>query len=794
MRMLSHRILPNCWLLGVVIANVPIGAVQADVDWKNPLVKLGKLNSPLVEVTPFVFQERLYRLENWRRHWESADLSLGEYQNQQVRIRDVETNQIVSTALVGHSLGVAFVWQDRVYVFAREWSKKKAGNTPISMVSSDDLLHWTKPVVVLRAKPGETFFNVSVCRGKDRFVLLVESDDPTWPYFTFKYFQSDDLNHWKPVPNAIYGRDKFVGGPALYREGEYYYTLYAERLGDNHYETRITRSQDLVHWQDAPAGRPLVTYNPKNKIHPLRPANIRERNASDAEVCLWKGKTLVYYTGGDQHFCGDLQWAEFNGTPRELFERFFEQPGEQDTVVPEHTGDWTPVLIRGNNASEETPVDAGCEDARRLFVPSARQQRYQEAQLGAFVHFGPATFNQGEFLDVPDPSIFNPTALDAEQWVLAAKSFGAKHIVLTAKHHNGFCLWPTESTDYSVKASPWKDGQGDVVRELAEACKKHGLRLGLYLSACDKHEGCWSTPDPIGKRKLVGSRKTYFPVYMQQVKELMSNYGEVAVFWNDGAYNPLDVDVLDPKTGHPVGSDHARAVSAYVHALQPMAVVYGLSFSDVRWSGSEAGWAPYPLWNVVQRGTGRANWLMKQAEGWFIPEANIYTRASWFWKPDSDPTLKSVDALMTAYDQSIGRGANLLINMTPDTTGRIPEAEVQRLANFGKAWQQRFENPIATTDSRSGGTSPSLLELDLGGEATVQWLVMEENLADGQRVLAYEIEAFVDGGWQKVAAGQSIGRKRIEKLDPAITATRLRLRITKALAKPTIRLLAAYSP
>ncbi len=291
--------------------------------WNSCLVKKGKLNSPLVEVTPFVFKGRFYMLENWQKQWETG--KRGRCQEDEVRIRDVQTDEIVSTPLLGHGLGMAFVWQDRVYLFAGNWGKHEKWHIKdISMTSSDDLREWSELVVVLKANPDESFFNVSVCRGDDRFVLLVESNDPRWPAFTFKYLTGGDPRQWKPVPKALYGTKKYVGGPALYHEGGYYYTLYLQSLGSGRYETRITRSKDLVHWQDAPDGRPFMTFNPENHVHPLRSKEIRECNASDAEVVYWKGKTLVYFTGGDQHYAGDLQWAQFDGTPRELFEHFFE--------------------------------------------------------------------------------------------------------------------------------------------------------------------------------------------------------------------------------------------------------------------------------------------------------------------------------------------------------------------------------------------------------------------------------------------------------------------------------------
>lgn len=314
-----------CGLLGLWLAVSPNGARAADAPWKNPLVKKGKLNSPLVEVTPFVFKNRFYLLENWQKHWELPGGPDGHrYQEDQVRIRDVETDKIVSVALAGHGLGMALVWKDRVYVFAGDWGSEKKWNIKtIDMIFSDDLVHWSKPVTVLKAQPNEHFFNVSVCRDAKQFVLLVETNDPRWPAFTFKYFTSGDLVRWRQVTDAYYGTNKYVGGPALYHFGDWYYTLYLQSLGKGKYETRVTRSKDLVHWQDAPAGRPFVTFDPSHLIHPIRSTTIHECNASDAELVYWKGKTLVYFTGGDQHVAGDLQWAEFDGTPQALLESFF---------------------------------------------------------------------------------------------------------------------------------------------------------------------------------------------------------------------------------------------------------------------------------------------------------------------------------------------------------------------------------------------------------------------------------------------------------------------------------------
>lgn len=742
------------------------GAYQAVMGtvWDDPLVKHGKLRNPLVEVTPFVFRERFYLLENWQKHWESEASDDGEgFQMDEVRIRhlnesdvgNLESGKIVSTPLIGHGLGMAFVWQDKVYVFAGNWGQEKKWKiSDITMTCSSDMKSWSEPVNVLKANADENFFNVSVCRANDRFVMLVESNDKTWPAFTFKYFQSNDLIRWEPIPNALYGREKYVGGPALYYFSDTFYTLYLQSLGSGCFETRVTRSKDLVHWQDAPTERPFVTFNPENPVHPIRPTDVREKNASDVEFCEFKGKTYIFYTGGDQHVAGDLQLATYDGGPGELLEYFYAEP--------------------------------------RVYTPNPAQLNYQTNQLGAFVHFGLASFTGGDFMEAPSASLFAPGELDTEQWVLAAKSFGAKHIVLTAKHHSGFCLWPTDTTEYSVRNAPWKNGQGDVVRELADAARKHDIQLGLYISGGDKSFPCTSTPDARRERKLIGDRNAYFPIFMDQLRELLTNYGDLAVVWFDGAYNPFGWDVIG-EDGAPLGTAYGDAICSMVRDIQPGAVVFSGTRPDMRWSGSEQGWAPYPIWNVIARGGGEPVWAPPYIQGWVGAEANVHTRSNWFWVPDTDKTLKTTEQLMDMYYESIGRGANLLVNMTPDNRGLIPDVEVERLQSFGEELARRFQEPLATTDSAARWQEGNLLELDIEGGREVDNVVLEEDIRHGQRVRAYRIEALRAGEWTTIAEGQSIGRRRIERFDPVETL-KLRLRVLETAPLPKIQEFAAYGP
>ena len=431
--------------------------------------------------------------------------------------------------------------------------------------------------------------------------------------------------------------------------------------------------------------------------------------------------------------------------------------------------------------------------------PAPRQLRTQNWQLGAFLHFGLPTYakTQAEYKSVfplapgmPDASRFDPKELDAEQWVLAAKSFGAKYFVFTTKHHDGFCLWPTKTTEYCVRNVPWKDGRGDVVGEVARACRKHNMPLGLYCSPADKHAGCHAT----WERKLVGDREKYWETYRQQLTELMTNYGDVVEFWFDGCLDPFGRDVTDAKTGKVIGSDKADAMIELVRKMHPDATVMqgAGAMSDMRWTGSEAGRADYPLWNVVRKGKSKDYALSPEAHGWFIPQSNFHPRPEWLWQPDTDDKLASVDRLVEAYYTSIGNGSNLLLNLTPDTRGLIPDVEVKRMADFGAELNRRFGKPLAKTASGGDWAVPGELVLDLGRRCLVHDIVLEEEIGKGQHVLAYEVDAWSDGTWKTVAKGQSIGRKRIDRLDPPVGAEKIRLRIIKANAIPMIRALAAY--
>lgn len=763
--------------------------------WVSPLEKKGSVSALMGETTPFVFRDRFYRLENYQKFLSCPEAGASNgyrFMEDEVRVWDVEADRVVSVALVGHSFGFAFAHGGRVHVFAARHEADRPWRTftAIDLTSSDDLVHWTPPRTVIEAEstvrkgqPGrEYLFNTAVCRADDRFILLYETDDPRWPAFTFKYCESTDLVHWKRIPDALYGLEKYVGGPALYFEAPWFYTLYLQDLNGysgGTWETRITRSRDLVHWEDAPPDRPflapdtsrLVTYTRGGKT-----LQVREINASDAELFYWKGKTVVYFNGGDQQTLGDLQVAEFAGTPCELFERFYAEPS--------------------------------------LPVPSRRQLAFHERRFGAFVHFGMATWydgaaaavfpetlrqpyafnltHWGSMIAQPPPATFDPRELDAGQWAAAAKAMGARHIVLTAKHHNGFCLWPTATTEYSVSSSPWRGGRGDVLREFVEATRAAGLDVGFYLSAGDVNQGCFSTPEPQGQRRLVGELDRYRSVFETQLREILGGYGDVCEIWLDGAFDPFGPDVRRPD-GKPVGRGYWDRLIELARQLQPQAAIMGGTRPDVRWPGNESGLAPYPLRYEIEPGQEAANYLPPGATGWLVPEADVFTRPTWFWTPDSDHALVSLEKLREIYDRSIGHGANLLVNMTPDRRGLIPEAESARLAELGADVRRRFGAPLAEMCGDGRWSEGMTLELAWNGVAPVEAIVLEEDLRFGQRVFAYRIEAEAEGRWRTVAEGATIGAHRIETPASPVITRRLRLRVVKSAPLPKVRRFAVFS-
>jgi alpha-L-fucosidase len=459
--------------------------------------------------------------------------------------------------------------------------------------------------------------------------------------------------------------------------------------------------------------------------------------------------------------------------------------------------DWNSILV-------SPPATVGDVWDVGRYTPSPRQLIFQEYQLGTFVHFGLPTYatNDTEYgmvstyrPGIADKNRFNPKELDAEQWVRTAKSFGARYLVFTAKHPDGFCLWPTQTTDYCVRNTPWKNGKGDVVREIADACRKHDMPFGIYCCPSDKIQNCFAKSQD-NTYKLTGDRDVYYRIYLQQLRELLTNYGEVIQVWFDGADDPFGPNVTDAN-GRKIGQDssYERGIVSLVRTLQPKASIFRwkTARSDIHGVGNEDGRSPYPVWNVVRKGEGvKSEWLAADAQGWYAFEADMPTRSVWIWQPNTDAQLRSVERLMQAYYDSIGIGANLLLNITPDTRGLIPEAEVKRMAEFGAELKRRLGSPIAETSSTKGWTEPGTLELGFNRGTRISHVELQEDIAYGQHVFKYALDFRVNGKWKETATGESISRRHIHRFTPAVAADGVRLRILEADAVPVMRRMAAY--
>lgn len=365
-------------------------------------------------------------------------------------------------------------------------------------------------------------------------------------------------------------------------------------------------------------------------------------------------------------------------------------------------------------------------------IPTPEQLAWQRDGLGVFFHFGLNTFHGKEWSDGTLPAAsFNPTELDAEQWVQTAASMGAKYVVLTAKHHDGFCLWPTATTDYSVAVSPWRGGNGDVVAEVAAACRKHGIKLGLYLSPWDRNAPSYLDAD------------AYDEFYLAQLRELCSNYGELAELWFDGAGSQ--------------GREYAwDRISALIAELQPRAMVFNMGAPTIRWVGNEDGLAADPVRYVVTE-TEFSNYTVHSAaltEALYLPpECDVSIRHGWFWHPDDAP--KELDHLLAIYYRSIGLGANLLLNLPPDTRGLIPEEDVARVAEFSAEVRRRFAAPMPASLRALGGGK---WVASFAEPVTFDHLRLEEVLKDGQRIAGHRV--FTEAGELLVDAG-TVGSQRI---------------------------------
>ena len=403
-----------------------------------------------------------------------------------------------------------------------------------------------------------------------------------------------------------------------------------------------------------------------------------------------------------------------------------------------------------------------------LAKPTPEQAAWQDCEVGMFIHFSPNTWTDKEGDDLSLPlEKFNPAKLDTDQWVAAAEAMGAKYIVFVAKHVGGFCMWQTDTTDYGVRNTPWRGGKGDVLADLSVSCRKRGIALGVYLSPCDRKHGAGVG----GRCATPEAQERYNAMYRQQLTEVLTRYGEMFEVWFDGSNIVPVGDIL---------KQHA-----------PKAMIFQGPNATIRWVGNEDGVAPYPAWNSLSDAdakTGVATARQGNPDGaaWLPLECDARMRNTWFWNTRNASTLKTVEQLMAMYYRSVGHGAVLLLNHTPDTTGQIPEADVRRGAEFGAEVRRRFGKPVAETEGQ-GDT----VELTLPAPAIIDHVVTMEDIRQGERVREYAIEGWSAARWQPLCKGTAIGHKKIGQFAP-IEVLRIRLRCTQAAGTPHIRKMALF--
>jgi len=451
-------------------------------------------------------------------------------------------------------------------------------------------------------------------------------------------------------------------------------------------------------------------------------------------------------------------------------------------------------------------------------VPDQRQLKWQEMEMYAFIHFSMNTFTDMEWgYGDKDPKLFNPTQLDCRQWARICKEAGFKGIILTTKHHDGFCLWPSKYTNYSVKASPWKNGKGDVIAELRKACDEYGLKLGLYLSPWDRNSAVYGSPDYI----------TYF---RNQLKEILTNYGNIFEMWFDGA---------NGGTGYYGGANEQRTIDRktyydwpntykLVYSLQPNIMLFSDAGPDCRWCGTEEGWVGETNWSTLRRDEVWPGWpLYEQLRNghedgnyWVPAEVNTSIRPGWFYHASEDSKVKTPQQLVELYYNSIGRNGNMILNLPVDRRGLVNEIDEKSLLEFARIIRKELANDLAkgkmvtasnvreksknyaarnavdgdnkTYWATDDGVTNATLTLDFKKNTTFNRVLLREYIALGQRVKAFTVDAYQNGSWKEVAKATTIGNKRILRI-PSTTASKIRIHITDSKACPLISTLSVYN-
>ena len=456
------------------------------------------------------------------------------------------------------------------------------------------------------------------------------------------------------------------------------------------------------------------------------------------------------------------------------------------------------VLLISCDAPPEPPKPVGP-------LPSERQLAWHDMEYYAFIHFNMNTFTDMEWgLGGESPEQFNPTELDTRQWAKVAKDAGMKGIIITAKHHDGFCLWPTKTTEHSVKNSPWKSGKGDLIKDLSEACAEYGLKFGIYLSPWDRNNKDYGKPE-------------YVKIFHEQLRELLTNYGEIFEVWFDGA---------NGGTGYYGGANEERKIdnktyyewektTQMVRELQPNAVIFSDGGPDIRWVGTEEGFANETNWSIMRRDEIYPGWPRykelrsghEDGTHWLPAEVNTSIRPGWYYHPREDHQVKTLPRLVRTYYESIGRNGNFLLNLPVDDRGLVHETDVKQLMALKNQIDKDFADELAlgikvtATDVR-GNSSKYAAENVNDGKKETYWatndsvtvaslvfefkeptevnrILLQEYIPLGQRVKHFIVEAEVAGEWQEIDGQTTIGNKRILRFD-TVKASKVRVNFLEA--------------
>lgn len=415
--------------------------------------------------------------------------------------------------------------------------------------------------------------------------------------------------------------------------------------------------------------------------------------------------------------------------------------------------------------------------------PTASQLAWQRDERALFLHFGVNTFTDREWGDgKEDPAIFNPARLDARQWARAARAAGFRAMILTAKHHDGFCLWPTRTTTHSIASSPWRSGSGDVVREFVDACRAESLGAGVYLSPWDRNASVY------------GDSPRYNDFYIDQLTELLTRYGNIAEVWFDGANG-------EGPNGRRQVYDWSRIWGA-VRRLQPKAVIFSDAGPDIRWIGNERGVAGDTNWSTVDPGvvpfpgaTGDAVMKMLRegdpnGSAWRPGETDVSIRPGWFYHPAEDSRVKTVDDLVSIYCTSVGRNSKLLLNVPPTRDGLLHETDVARLTSMRSALDSMFADDLIAGRApkwTSTGARSARLDIDFGKDVTFSLADLREDVTRGQIISRYALAAETASGLRTLASGTTIGFRHVDRFD-RVTARRVHLSVDTLDAPLQVRL------